>query len=374
MKAPNMISYLQKDARLSFREAPFTAVDSLVLSELSYMDFHSIVYPLNSRQDPVPLPNALAALLGGSTCPSGREREFLSVLSACPRFSQTQVNFYCNETDVQSEKQFSAVTFLLEDGSFHVTYRGTDTTLVGWKEDFNMAFLSPVPAQESSVRYLTSIAQRLSGPIRVGGHSKGGNLAVYAAAMCAPALQERILSVYSHDGPGFKDPAFYQHEYRLIQDRVFKYLPQSSVIGMLMANQDTYTVVESTGFGILQHDPFSWIIEDGDFRRLCTVTDSSRFFDQSLNQWINSMDETERQQLTDELYRILSSAQIETFSELDQAWRTALPAALNAVRDSEPETRRFMMRTIRSFFRIALENARMQHPLKKQSGRFPTDS
>ena len=149
------------------------------------------------------------------------------------RFRNLELNYYVNVIEERWETQFSAVTFTLGDGSRYVAYRGTDETIVGWKEDFNMAFLTPVPGQAISVEYLNRVAGRFGGPLYVGGHSKGGNLAVYSAMNCNPDIQNRIRKIYSMDGPGFRPEVLRECDYGKIADRVVKILPNSSLVGMI---------------------------------------------------------------------------------------------------------------------------------------------
>ena len=167
--------------------------------------------------------------------------------------------------DAAAEEQFAAMTFCLPNGSIYIAFRGTDSTMVGWKEDFNMSFRCPVPAQTTATSYLESAALALDGPLMCGGHSKGGNLAVYAASMCDPAVRERLVRVYSHDGPGFNEAFLGGAEYQALAaaGKIDKTLPRSSIIGMIFEHQEDYAVVESCDFGLLQHNPFSWVVPQG---------------------------------------------------------------------------------------------------------------
>ena len=254
-----ILDYLDWRGDLPLQAVPFCEVDAVILTRLSYLPFGGIV-----GEAPVSLGDAAARvrrLLGpegdGREVRNGRDLLLLDALVDSPRFSALSLAGYVERFDKEAEKQFSAITVLLPDGIF-VAYRGTDGTVIGWKEDFNMGFADHVPAQTDAMAYLEEAAGRYPGTIRVGGHSKGGNLAVYAAAFCAPEIQARILSVQNNDGPGFPDAVAVRESFRRIWPRVHTYLPQSSVVGLLMGHGEAYTIVHSTNSGLKQHDMYSW--------------------------------------------------------------------------------------------------------------------
>ena len=302
-----VLEYLEKYGKYSFAEMPMTEVDSLALCQLSYLKFDGMVPGPDSEgkaaapgmqgaesggrtgreSDPGGLPepapekpaDSLDSLteLSGVTLESLREhpdyeklfadvryekpnRALYERMAQGKRFRDMKLNYYVNVIETQWETQFSAVTYTLGDGIHYVAYRGTDETIVGWKEDFNMAFLTPVPGQAISVEYLNRVAGRFHGPLYVGGHSKGGNLAVYSAMNCAPDIQERILKIYSMDGPGFRPEVLEKCDYGRIADRVVKILPNSSLVGMIFESGMYFQVVKSRTFGLLQHDPYTWLV------------------------------------------------------------------------------------------------------------------
>ena len=232
------------------------------------------------------------------------------------RFSQMKALGYTNQIDDEKQSQFSAITFLLDNGDVFITYRGTDDTLVGWKENFNMSFMQPVPAQHEALSYLEKVGAILGGDLYVGGHSKGGNLAVYAAVKCAPQLKERIISVYNNDGPGFSRDFIDSSDYKNIRGKIRTLVPHSSVVGMLLEHEETYEVVKSNATGLLQHNGFSWEVLGGKFIHLDTVTNESRLIDSSLKEWMNGMSIEERERVVDSIYETLSATNAKTLTEL----------------------------------------------------------
>jgi len=224
----NIISYVM-DEDYNFENKKFNAVDSLVLSQLAYLHFDGFVSGLSDTATPVSIRKIVNKenldALFHDVRDSESNRRLLFALASSSRFRDIQVVFYVDKIDFETEKQFSAVTYMLDDGSAYVAYRGTDSTFVGWKEDFNMAFISPIPSQEEGVAYLNTVANRISCNLKVGGHSKGGNIAVYSSIKCCRSVQKRITHVFSHDGPGFSDEVFLSHDYLIIKDRINKTLP-----------------------------------------------------------------------------------------------------------------------------------------------------
>jgi hypothetical protein len=357
----NIINYAIEEKKL-FINMEFGGVDSLILSKLAYLNFDGFVSGLSDAATPVSIEEIAdmdhTDALFHNTWDSKTNRRLFFALADSSRFRDMKVIFYVNKTDPGTEKQFSAVTFLLDDGSAYVAYRGTDSTFVGWKEDFNMAFISPVPSQEEGVAYLNAVADRISCPLKIGGHSKGGNIAVYSSIKCCPSVQERITQIFSHDGPGFRDEVFLSNEYGVIKDRIHKTLPQSSIIGMLLQNQENYSVVKSNRIWFMQHDPFSWLVDGPDFQYAQSVKKSAIYMNGTLNQWVNSFDDEKRERFVNTLFQIIQATNATTFYDLTGDWPQKAVAVLDAIKGIDDETRRFVFQTIRALFVLAVKNIR----------------
>jgi len=356
----NIIDYAN-EATDTFENRPFNTVDSLVLSQLAYLNFDGVVPGLGDSSSPLPIheavvenSNSLYQYVGGSKS----NRRLLLAFANSPRFRDTKLAYYVNQIDDKAEKQFSAVTFLLSDNSAYVAYRGTDSTFIGWKEDFNMAFTSPIPSQEEGVAYLNAVADKISCTLKIGGHSKGGNIAVYSSIQCRRPVQDRITHVFSHDGPGFKDEIFQNDGYLILKDRIHKTLPQSSMIGMLLQHQEKYSVVKSNRIWLMQHVPFSWLIDGDDFAYIPSITKRALYMNKTLNQWVNSLDEQKRELFVNTLYQIIQATDAASFYDLTGDWQKRAVAVLGAMKEIDDETRRFMFQTIRLLFVLAVKNIR----------------
>ena len=319
-----LYDYINWRGDLSFAEAPFNEVDSLIFSLLSYIDLDGIVSKEHAGPA-VPLKTVANTFFAKNPDPKKISMgvivpkdiiKLFRMLKDTRRFRNVETKAYVNLIDTKKEMQFSATTFLPGDGTVLVAYRGTDDTLVGWKEDFNMSFLSVVPAQEEAERYLNEAALYAEGNIRLTGHSKGGNLAVYAAVHCHSEVKKRLIQAWSNDGPGFGSGMLNDPRYIDVRPIIKTLVPQSSIVGMLLEHDENYTVVKSRQTGPFQHDGLSWEVMGGSFVHLKDVTGESRRFNRTLNDWIQKMTPEQREQFVESLYQILSADNALTLTDL----------------------------------------------------------
>lgn len=352
----NIISYVE-GCLDAFKSRSITSVDSLVLSQLSYIHFDRALphFSLPVRVGDLFKAEYFEGLFGGIRVPE-LNRALFTAAAASPRFRDIQIFSHVSHLDCELEKQFSATCFLLPDLGVYVAFRGTDGTLVGWKEDFNMAYRFPVPAQQEGAEWLRKCAEDAVGDIRVGGHSKGGNIAVYAAMKCLPELSHRIKAVYSHDGPGFKSEVIGSAEFKAVAPIIDKTLPQSSLIGMLLQNQERYTVVKSDRFWIYQHDPFSWQTEGCDFVYEDNVTGGAEYLNSTLRDWLEQLPDDRRKMFVDTVFDVIQSTGAETFSQIAKNPRKYLPMLYEAEKRLDPECRHAAVETARGLASLAVKN------------------
>ena len=231
-----------------------------------------------------------------------------------------------------------------------MAFRGTDNTLVGWKEDFNMTFMETVPSQKEAVEYLNMVASKHKGKLYIGGHSKGGNLAVFASAFCEPEIKERIVSVYNNDGPGFSEQVLKSDGYRHMKERVQTYVPQSSVVGMLLNHEEMIHVVKSTQISLWQHDPYSWQIMGPDFQYLETIDTSSQLMDKTMKNWLSGLTVEQRAAFVDTMYDIFHSTNAKSLKELKENKIKNIAILLKAFSNTDANTRKMMNDTLSAFF------------------------
>lgn len=328
----NLETYLKNYGKYSFVERAFNEVDSLILCQLTYLRFDGLVPGIREKEGFVKLSEVAAKenqnRLVDHILFAETNRKLLGQVLAAKRFSELKLNCFVNLVEKAWETQFAAITYLLDNGRIFIAFRGTDETLVGWKEDFNMAFLSPVPGQSFSVKYVHMVTEQFSGPFYLGGHSKGGNLALYSAMYCREPVQKRILRVYNLDGPGFPPEFYLKEKYEKIADRTVKIVPCCSLVGMLFEKEgrcrpdalnpraSSYQVVQSKGFGIAQHNALYWKIRGNHFVTGKDFTKSTKRTNRQLNAWILSMNRNQRKQLVDRIYQGISGVGVDKITDV----------------------------------------------------------
>ena len=342
----NMLDTLNEYGSVTFDELPFGAVDNLAFAQLSYSHFEDA-----GGSAPMPLRLAAERIRGGGIA---LDRALLDAAARGARYSGCMACRFESRFDEERMMQFAAVTFLLTDGTAYVSFRGTDSTLVGWEEDFNLAFESPVPAQREAVRYLNETADILACPLRVGGHSKGGNLAVYAAAFCRADVQRRILAVYNNDGPGHDLKTVRSEPYRRVEGRIQTYIPKSSIIGMLLEHGESYRVVDSDARGLFQHNPYTWQTRGADFAYLARTTAVSDTLNESIREWLAGMDTEKRRFLTRTIFDVLGAGSAQTLRELRGDTRSLGPVLAAAIA-LPPEDRRQFFELVAQFLKTAAQ-------------------
>ena len=270
----------------------------------------------------------------------------LAAVAASPRFRDVRVMGYVDATDPRAEKQFAAMTLRLAEDLSYVAFRGTDASLVGWKEDFNLAYRCPVPSQTEAARYLGDVAAQVNSEPLLDGHPQGGTLAVYAAATAPGDVGDRVRRIFSHDGPGFLAEFLATEDYRRVGPRVDKTIPQSSVVGMLLEQQESYRVVRSSRAMIWQHDPFSWVVEDCDLVSLDGLAPDARYLNRTISAWLSGLTAEQRGRFIDTLYSVIDLGDVSTTHELRADWRRSIHVRARAFAGLDAETRSFVTQTL----------------------------
>ena len=304
----DLFDYLQWRGDLTFSQAPVNPVDTLIFSALSYISFGGSVEAL--PEVPISLKDAADEFFRQpdqqERCRVKNDLNLLMAAAESRRFRNVMLLQYRSILVPEEETQFAAITFLLDDNSGVITFRGTDYSLVGWKEDFNMTFRETIPAQLLAQAYTEEIGSKYIMPLRVCGHSKGGNLAVFSAVKAEESIRNRIREIYNHDGPGFTEFVMSDPAYKELATRIRTVVPQSSVIGMLLDHEEPYTIIRSKQIGLLQHDPYSWDILGPNFVPMEEITANSRFLDQTIKTWLADMTMEERNEIVDTVYDLLT--------------------------------------------------------------------
>lgn len=357
----NIIKYIDEYGGLSLEEEGFNEVDSLILCQLSYLNYSSYVGGPNENKPAVCLKDIMES--------DGYEEIFkgywyyddnkmlVEGVASSNRFGMLKLNCYESVYNESKDAQFAAVTYILPDKSVYIAYRGTDATILGWKEDIKLAYSKPVRAQELATGYLKDVALQFSGKFRMGGHSKGGNLAVYAAMHSGDYLRDRMLDVYNHDGPGFRPEIINVQAIENLGDRIHKYIPRGSVVGIIMDENSDYEIIDSWGMGTLQHNTYNWKIDGNRFVRVDSMSTKKRYMDLSLNQWIWSLSETEVDAFVDLLYEIFTASDAKNLYDIWDNPTKAISMGVDKYKSMDEEKKATVSGLMTRLKEISTENA-----------------
>lgn len=335
---PNIFDYLHWRTDVPFSASPFNEVDDLILAELVYTDFAGVVpddgsaVSLREARDRFFALHSPAEIEARSAYSyTARAPLLLDAMLNGARFAETRLWAYEAVTDKDAAAQFAAVTFLLPDGTACAAFRGTDGTVVGWKEDLILSYRSDTPGQLRAVDYLTRIAVLTDRPLRVCGHSKGGNLAVYAASFVPPGVQDRLVTVRSHDGPGFREEVRSREGYRRIQPKCVSVVPDTSVIGLLLESDCARHIVRSTASGLIQHDGFTWECGPTAFVP-AELTRKGVLYEKTVENWVARQDDETLRSLVESLFTVFEATGEETFHAMTENKRKTAENWLAAFR------------------------------------------
>ena len=368
-KNGTVMDYLRWRGDLTFAQDGFNEVDDLVLCIISYLNFRR--FDDLRTTDPakaVALPDVAARLTEEDEQLGLSELDYIPLMrlaAETARFREVRMFGFTHEWDETKEMPCDAVSYLLPDDTLLVSFMGTDTSLVGWKEDFNMSFLTAVPAQERATAYTVEMAAACPDrKLRIAGHSKGGNLAAWAAIHIPAQLQEqRLLAAYNNDGPGFSHDMVDSDAYRRVAGKLHTYIPESSIVGVLLEHAEDYAVIDSTNRSVMQHEPMSWSVLGPRFVHLGQRSQMGKLSDDVLRQWIGSMTPQEREQFSDALFDVLSlSGKARTLDDLRAGGLAGGAALLKQYSGADEQDKKIIAEIFR---RLAVD---VKAELKKAAG------
>lgn len=358
-----IVEYSLINAPKDFEKLPFTKVDGLIFAQLAYLDFDTFVPDRQLFARGVTFSKICEQENFDELFPLERTARknllLFNAMAYSKRYGKVRINYHENIFDSEERIQFSATTFIMPNGDACVSFRGTDSTITGWRENFNMLYNDTVPAQISAVKYLNNVARKIRGNITVVGHSKGGNLAIYSSVMCSEKTKEKIVEVQSFDSPGFTEDFVESKKYLEAESRILKFVPEDSMIGMLLNDTASYRIVKSDGEGIHQHDPFLWIVENNDFVTGEKIHTKAKFVNSTFKEWVNNFTPEQRELFVDAMFDIIEATNIqkaESFVEWSENLKGNTSLILDTIKDLDPETRSFMLKVLRNIFPSATDS------------------
>ena len=320
---PTIFDYLKANQYDSFYDKEFTVLDALALTELAYLPFEDLVPAEISVQNYISLQHLAEQFeekFQGKYPPLGmvnaHRLKLLSYLSSFKRYKHIRALGFANDVSLDSQKQFAAITYQIRPKEYLVVFRGTDDSIIGWKEDFHLTYMKEIPAQLAARDYLKEVLDKLDGKVWLAGHSKGGNLATYAACHVETSIQDRVQKVYSFDAPGLHSSIRNSDNFKAIEGKIISIIPENSIVGMMLETPETDLVVKSKTFGLLQHLMVSWEIEGDQFKVVPKVTEDSIQVDQTLKTWIANLSEEELRDFFDLFFGLFIEADIHRFGDI----------------------------------------------------------
>ncbi len=363
----NMMDYLEWRGDLTLSQAPFNEVDNLILSQLAYVDFAGIVCDATDMRQAVTIRQAAEQFyrmrdtekILAQVSMTKSAILVLKKMAGTPRFGDMRLFGYRNEISETEQSQFAVISIVLPDDSIYVAYSGTDATLIGWREDFNMIYLSETSGHRKAVSYIEDLQAVYPGPYLLGGHSKGGNFAAYAAMFCRQDAKGcGITTVYSNDGPGFDQAIVDSERYRAIVPKLYSIIPESSLVGMLLSHKERYVVVQSDNTGLSQHDPMSWQVLGNHFVEAVGMDSRTVMLDETLEEWLAHYTKKEREMMVEAVFSVLDAAGIKTVDDFfDMHWYR-LREAIRAKRELSEDTTNLLSQAFRLLLRSGRDNMR----------------
>ena len=362
----NIFDYLVWRGDLLFSQDSFNEVDNLILAELCYFDFGIVM----EKGETVTLETATRRYF--RHFPRGTHKlgllmspafdDFLLLAAQSARFSKIKLSFPVSIIKKRPAMQFAAITYELPTGELYIAFRGTDDHIVAWKESLSLAVKDEIPSHKAAAAYVKAILERKSGKVYIGGHSKGGNLAMYAALKIEPSDRDRVLGIYNNDGPGFRQDQSKNEAFLAMQAKLHWTTPYLSVVGAMLEHGDSAEVIESSGKGmLLQHDAFTWRVRGKSFVRLPGRSDDSKQLENAVKAWTEKLGEKEQTYFLETLYHMLTSSGAETLSDIGEDKIRSAYKATATLLTLKKETRELVAHALLLFFRERHAALRAEH-------------
>lgn len=346
----NVLDYIIWRGDIKLSSSKFNELDNIILSRFSYLPFEKISIKKNDTIESIAkkFDKVDVEFFNMSD-----DKRLINEMGKAIRFKDLIVSDYYALSDYKKEKQFIAIIVHLENGEMYLSYGGTDNTLLGWKEDFNLSYMINIPSQIEGVKYIKKMAKKYTEKIHVGGHSKGGNIAVFSAVFCPKTIQKRIIDVTNHDGPGFDKLIIEKEEYKNIIEKVHTYIPQSSIIGRLLEHEEEYIIVKSTQRGIMQHDIYSWQVLGTEFIKEEKITNGSEIINETVRNWLKTTTPEQRENFINIMYDVVTTTKAKTFKEFTSAWAKNIGIILKTYKHIGEKDKKIIGQMIFSFFTAA---------------------
>ena len=365
----DFFDYLDWRGDIPFSQVPFNKIDALLLAHLAYNIFDGVVPESFSERKSFTqvvkdfkATSDYEARVNIGFLINKRTVELMFKCADCLRYKDIKLCGFWNYYDEKNTEQFAAITYLVNEKPV-VVFRGTDDTIAGWREDFNIAWLDEIPAQKDALKYFKAATQAFEGSFVIAGHSKGGNLAINTAVKCGNEIQSRIETVYNFDGPGFAVEFFEKPEYKAVEKKIRSFYPGCSVVGMIFHHPKKFEIVRSEGFTFWQHDAMNWQIMGGSFVNVKKFSDESRLFYKAFNEWIDQLNKKQKKNFVETMFCILEASGAKTNNEIEKDAIKASAKMLAAYATLDKQKRKEMKQILTLFKDVIADDIPIFKPL-----------
>ncbi len=329
------------------KKYPFNEVDSMILARFSYLMFDKI--NMRNKETISSIYKKLVDFKASEFLHPD-DKNLITNLGNSIRFKNMIVTDHIKNNDKKIDRQFSAITIHINSKELYISYIGTDSTINGWKEDFNMSFMNNLPCQISGKEYLERISKKYKNKlIRLGGHSKGGNVAIYAAVTVDENIQNRIIKIDNFDGPGFHKEFIQKYGNKQIIKKIETFIPQDSIIGRMLGHKEKVTICHSNAKNIYQHFTHSWEVSCDKIVKLDKNTKMSENINNMLIEWLNNTTEEDRKIFVDSVFELFESTNADTFKEINKSLINNIPKILSKYKKIPPKERKHISSMIKLF-------------------------
>lgn len=357
----NVHDYIYWRGDLSFEQDPLNEIDALIFSEFAYIDFSKVASKQLKRGD---LTIKKAAELWDEANPSdfmpsgylhhAKAYEILTLAGDSERFQDLVIASDVKELSLEDESQFGVTTFHRDGQPFFVAFEGTDLRSLSWKEDLQMTYLTAIPSQSKAVEFLNHHFENYPNPVSIGGHSKGSNLAIYAAIFMREEFQHLVEKIYSYDGPGFTKNVLQTKTYKQIADRIASFTPQDGIIGLMLHKLEEQIVVYSNASELMQHDVYSWEIKGNQFVP-SQLSEEALKIKVAINELLDELSLSERELFSDALFTIIGDGADDFIAGNRNYTLQKIPEMIKEYRDLQSESKKILLKVLKLFYRKRLE-------------------
>lgn len=350
----NIIDYLNWRGDIPISNiSPFNEVDDLILTRFSYLNLDLINYKDNIKIEEI---SKEFTNINKDLFRDYRDKELIKLLGKSKRFKNMKITDYINHKDIEKSKQFGAVTIHINENEMYISFIGTDKSIVGIKEDCNMSFMKNISSQVEGLNYTNKIVNKYNKNFRLGGHSKGGNIAVFSGLYVNDFIKDKIISISNYDGPGFTKSIVEEKKNSQILEKITTYLPDESIVGMMLEHDEKYEIIKSSIEGLGQHNIYSWMVNYNSLIRVNNIKDKTILINKTIRDWLLNTDKKSREVFVDAVFNLIDYNAKDTYNDLLVNWKKEVPVIIDNYKELDSNQKKTINKMLKIFIKTAIDN------------------